>query len=246
MLKRAAQCSRAVIVHNRAAARVVREHAPQARVIEIPHLAFPAPAVPDEVEVLRYRESLGLDCETFVFGVFGYLRESKRLVSTLEAFAALHRDFPRTALVIAGEFVSTDLARAVEPMLSAAGILRLPFLEEREFWRAARLIDAGINLRYPTAGESSGIGVRLMGLGKAVLVTEGEEYEAVPEDACIRICGGPSERDSLLHHMVMLASIGGVAQSVGSRAAAYIAERHRLEAVGQQYWDVLRSVAAAA
>jgi glycosyltransferase involved in cell wall biosynthesis len=246
MLKRAAESSLAVIVHNRAAARIVRDHAPHARVIEIPHLAFPAPALPDEVEVLRYRESLGLDLGTLVFGVFGYLRESKRLVSVLEAFAAVHRDFPRTALVIAGEFVSTDLARAVEPMLSQPGVLRLPFLEEREFWRAARLADVGINLRYPSAGESSGIAVRLMAIGKPVLVTEGEEYDGVPEDACIRIAPGPSERDSLLYHMVMLASIGGVASSVGSRAAAYIAERHRLDLVGQQYWDVLRMASSAA
>ncbi|HXA51036.1 MAG TPA: hypothetical protein VNV86_12055 [Candidatus Acidoferrum sp.] len=246
MLKRAAEVSLAVIVHNRAAARIVRDHAPQARVIEIPHLAFPAPALPDEAEVLRYRESLGLDLGTLVFGVFGYLRESKRLVSVLESFAALHRDFPRTALVIAGEFVSTDLARAVEPMLATPGVLRLPFLEEREFWRAARLADVGINLRYPSAGESSGIAVRLMGLGKAVLVTEGEEYAGVPEDACIRIAPGPSERDSLLHHMVMLAGLGGVAAAVGLRARAHIADRHRLDVVGQQYWDVLREASSGA
>jgi glycosyltransferase involved in cell wall biosynthesis len=246
MLKRAAECSLAVVVHNRAAARVVSDHAPQARVIEIPHLAFPAPPLPDAGEVLSYHESLRLDPGALVFGVFGYLRESKRLVSVLEAFAALHRDFPRTALLIAGDFVSTDLARAVEPMLAAPGILRLPYLEEREFWRAARLTDVGINLRYPSAGESSGIAVRLMGLGKAVLVTESEEYDAVPEDACIRIPSGPSERDSLLHHMVMLTAIGGVAAAVGARAAAHIAEHHRLEVVGQQYWEVLQGALSVA
>jgi len=241
MLKRVAERSRAIVVHNPAAARVVREHVPAACVVEIPHL-FAPPDLPPDVEVLRYRDALGLDQGTLVFGVFGYLRESKRLVAVLEAFGALHRDFPRTALVIAGEFVSSDLERAVTPMLDAPGVLRLPYLEEREFWRAASMIDVCVNLRYPAAGESSGIAVRMMGIGKPVLVTESEEYARVPEDACIRIDAGPAERDSLLHHMVMLAGVEGVAGTVGERAAAHIAEHHRVEQVGRQYWDLLNQV----
>lgn len=242
MLKRAAERSLAVIVHNPAAARAVREHAPGARIVEIPHL-FALPELPAEVDVLRYRESLGLAPGAFVFAVFGYLRESKRLVSVLEAFAVLRRDYPDAVLLIAGDFVSTDLARAVEPMLSAPGILRLPFLEEHKFWLTARMIDACINLRYPAAGESSGIAVRLMGLGKPVLVTDSEEYARIPEGACIRIAVGPAERDSLLHHMVMLISIAGVAAAVGERAASHVAQHHRLESVGRQYWDTLQQTA---
>jgi glycosyltransferase involved in cell wall biosynthesis len=238
MLKRVAERSRAVIVHNPAAARTVREHVPGAHVVEIPHL-FAPPPLPPEVEVLRYRESLGLDQGAFVFGIFGYLRESKRLVSVLEAFAALHRDFPRTALVIAGQFVSTDLERAVAPDLQRAGQIRLPFLSDREFWLAAGMVDACINLRYPAAGESSGIAVRMMGIGKPVLVTDSEEYARVPEGACIRIAAGPAERDSLLLHMAMLASIAGVAEAVGDQAAAHIASCHGLPGVAARYWEVL-------
>jgi glycosyltransferase involved in cell wall biosynthesis len=241
MLKRVAERSRAIVVHNPAAARVVREHVRAACVVEIPHL-FAPPALPPEVEVLRYREALGLDHGALVFGVFGYLRESKRLVAVLEAFEALHRDFPRTALIIAGEFVSSDLERAATPLLDAPGVLRLSYLPEQDFWRAASMIDVCVNLRYPAAGESSGIAVRMMGIGKPVLVTDSEEYTRVPEDACIRIAAGPSERDSLLHHMVMLAGIDGVAEAVGRRAAAYIAGHHQVETVARQYLDLVKSV----
>ena len=51
-------------------------------------------------------------------------------------------------------------------------------------------MDACINLRYPLGGETSGIAIRLMGIGKPVLVTDGEEYARFPEDACLRIAGG--------------------------------------------------------
>ena len=124
-------------------------------------------------------------------------------------------------------------------MLSSAGVLRLPFLPDREFWLAARMIDACINLRYPSAGESSGIAVRMMGIGKPVLVTDSEEYERVSEGACVRIAAGAGERDSLRYHMTMLAGVGGVAEAVGERAARHIADHHALEAIGRQYGQAL-------
>ena len=62
MLKRVAERARAVVVHNPAAAAAVKEHAPGARVVEIPHL-FAPPQLPDEAAVLRYRASLGVPPE---------------------------------------------------------------------------------------------------------------------------------------------------------------------------------------
>jgi glycosyltransferase involved in cell wall biosynthesis len=238
LLRRALESARAVVVHNPAAARIAREHAPGARVEEIPHL-FADPPLPAAAEAIRYRQRLGLGPEVFLFGVFGYLRESKRLVSVLDAFTRLHAECPRTALLIAGEFVSTDLARAVEPLLAAPGIRRLPHLSERDFWTAAQAVDACINLRYPAAGETSGIAIRLMGIGKPVMVTDGEECARFPEDACLRIAPGAAERDSLLQHLILLTSVNEVAGAIGRRGAAHIQAYHRVSSVSERYWRLL-------
>jgi glycosyltransferase involved in cell wall biosynthesis len=238
MLRRIADRSLAVVVHNPAAAHTVKEHAPNARIVEIPHL-FAAPPLPDAAATLRYREQLGVEPGVFLFGIFGYLRESKRLTAVLEAFAELHRQTPRTALLVAGEFVSTDLERAVEPMLRAPGVVRVPYLPEREFWLAASAADACINLRYPSAGESSGIAVRMMGIGKPVFLTDGLEIADLPEDACVRIPAGIAERDSLLHHMILLTSMARVARAIGLRGSAHIEAGHCVDQIGKQYWDLL-------
>ncbi len=238
MLKRIAERSRAVVVHNPAAAGMVRAHAARARIVEIPHL-FAAPGLPGRAEAIRYRQTLGIDPSAFLFGVFGYLRESKRLPTVLDAFAALHRENPRTALLVAGQFASSDLERAVQPMLSADGVFRRPHLLEREFWLAASAVDACINLRYPAAGETSGIAIRFMGIGKPVLLTDGLECSRFPEDACLRISPGTSEFDSLRAHMILLASMQEVADTVGQRGAAYIQASHRVEQIGIRYWQLL-------
>jgi len=245
MLRRIVERSRAVVVHNPAAAKVVTEHAAQARVVEIPHLFAVLPHPSGGVESVRWRQGCGIDPGSFVFGVFGYLRESKRLIPVLEAFEELHRTHPATTLLIAGQFVSTDLERAVAPLLSGPGIVRRPHLEEREFWLAAGGVDVCINLRYPAAGETSGIAIRMMGLGKPVMMTESLECSRFPEDACLRIASGAAERDSLSAHMTLVISMPQVAAAIGERAGAYVREHHGVERVGLEYWKVLMAAASA-
>ncbi len=238
LLRRIAETARTVVVHNPAAARTVAAHAAGARIVEIPHL-FVAPALPSFAETMRFRAALGLAADSYVFGVFGYLRESKRLMAVLEAFGRVRRDCQKASLLVAGEFASSDLERSATPLLKAPGIVRLPFLEERAFWMAASAVDACINLRYPAAGETSGIGIRLMGIGKPVLVTESAEWSRFPEDACIRIPAGAAERASLFEHMLLLTSMEAVGRAVGQRGAAHVGAQHRLEESGARFWKVL-------
>ena len=242
MLKRIAERSRAVVVHNPAAARMVREHAPGAAVVEIPHL-FAPPELPSGWEAIRMRQSLGVPAHEFLFGVFGYLRESKRLFAVLRAFHRLRQARPHACtnarLLVAGPFVSSDLERAAGPLLTAPGIVRLPYLAERDFWRAALAVDACINLRYPAAGETSGIAIRLMGVAKPVLLTGGEENSRYPPAACLRIEPGLAEEDSLWHNMFLLTSMRECAGEIGLRASGHIVERHQAVRIAGQYWDTL-------
>jgi hypothetical protein len=79
----------------------------------------------------------------------------------------------------------------------------------------------------------------MMGIGKPVMVTAGEESSRIPEDACLRIATGPGERDSLWHNMILLTSIAEVAGEIGRRAAAHIAAQHRVDRLGKRFWDLL-------
>ncbi len=224
MLRRVAEASRAVIVHNPAAARLVHAHAPAAAVVEIPHLHIEMPARP---VVWRQKP---------VFGIFGYLRESKRLFAALKAFASV----PGAALLVAGEIGSETLARALAPLLARPGVIRRGFAPEPEFTDLLASVDAALNLRYPAAGETSGLLIRLMGLGKPVLVTHGEETSRFPEDACIRIDPGPAEVEMLAGMMTWLARDAAARREIGLHARAHIVQHHSPEAVARLYWEVLR------
>ena len=237
MLRRIAEQSRAVIVHNPRAAGLVRRHAPGAVIHEIPHLWEPS-APPAESEVIRLRAQLGIAPRVCLFGVFGHLRESKRLPAALRAFQQA-RGSAEMALLVAGDFVSSDLARSLEPLLQSDGIRRIGYLPERDFWRYARAVDACINLRHPSAGETSGIAIRLMGLGKPVILTAGCETSGFPETACLRVDPGAAEEEMLAGYMLWLARFPSDARAIGRRAADHVREFHKLERVAQLYWRVL-------
>lgn len=238
MLRRIAEVSRAVVVHNPVAAKMVATHAPNARVTEIPHLFVP-PVLAAPSEVARFRQRWNLGGRTFLFAVLGYLRESKRLVSILRAFEAVRRQVQNAALLVAGEFVSADLARAVAPLLAQPGILRAHRTPERIFWRFASAADACINLRYPTAGETSGITIRLMGIGKPVIVTDSGETARFPEAACLRVGTGVGEVTALTEYMIWLAQSPEAGREIGHRAQSHIREHHSLDGVADSYWEVL-------
>ena len=241
MIKRAAAAARAVVVHNEAAAEIVRRHAPRARVVEIPLLFSPPPA-PPACEVERLRAELGVRPSTTWFAVFGYLRESKRLLSTLRAYAALRKRRQDVAMLIAGDWGSVDLQRAVEPWMGSPGVIRVGHTPKALFWKLAHACDVCVNLRYPTAGESSAIGIHLMGIGKPVLVTRGGETAEFPDSACIRIDPDETEPEMLLECFEWLSAHPRERAAMGALAAGYIAEHHDLEAVARRYWELIREL----
>lgn len=238
MLRRIAERSLAVIVHNPRAVEMVREHAPAAVIHEIPHLWDPPP-LPAESDVIRLRAELGLPAHTFLFGVFGHLRESKRLTAVLRAFES-GRAAADFALLISGDFVSPDLARSLEPLLGSSGILRVGYAKECDFWRYAAAVDACINLRYPAAGETSGIAIRLMGIGKPVIVTAASETSRFPDSTCLRVDPGVAEEEMLAEYMVWLARFPEDARAIGQCAAGHIREFYAVERIARLYWQVLQ------
>ena len=239
MLKRVAERSRAIIVHNPRAAELVREHVRGTTIHEIPHLFAPPGELPSAGEIIRWRAELDIAPRTFLVGVFGHLRESKRLMALLRAFQRARRSADIT-LLIAGDFVSTDLARSMEPLLAHdAGIRRIGYLDERDFWLCASAVNACINLRYPLAGETSGIAIRLMGLGKTVLVSNGAETAHFPEAACVRVDTGQAEEEMLVEYLVWFARHPDDSHAIGQRAAAHIRQYHAPARVAKLYWSAL-------
>ncbi|MEP7354893.1 MAG: hypothetical protein ABI824_16820, partial [Acidobacteriota bacterium] len=229
MLKRIATTARAIIVHNPAAVDRVRQHQTaelHPPVIEIAHY-FTPPALPSAIETAEFRRSLGLAPETLLVGTFGHQRETKRPASVLRGFHRAVEAGANIRLLFSGSFVSAMLEPTLATLLDHPRIIRTGHLSETDFWRYASATDLCVNLRYPSAAESSGIAVRLMGIGKAVAFTDGPAIARIPQDACLRIDHGAGEERMLTDYLVWLAQDPARASAIGQSAAKHIAAYHR-------------------
>ncbi len=241
LLRRILERSRAVIVHNPGAAAVASQLTDNVTII--PHFCEINP-VADACETVRFRERIGVGQGATLFGIFGYLREPKRIVTCIQAFKRLHEQRPGTALLIAGECVSSDLARLLEIEANHPAIRRLAHLSERDFPLALATVDCCLNLRYPGAGETSGIAIRLMGVGKPVIVTDNAENSAFPRGAVLRVSAGIAESAELFDHICLVTEFPPLAREIGNEAQRHIRQHHALESVAGRYWDTLCAAAS--
>ncbi|MBV9497431.1 MAG: glycosyltransferase family 4 protein, partial [Acidobacteria bacterium] len=153
--------SRAVIVHNRWAAERLLSFGVSTPVHVVPH---PYEELPLPVEMPRTKR---------VIGVFGFLTSAKRAGVILEAFR--RADDPSLELLIVGE-----RAPNIDPRIVTTG-----YVEDLDPWYGR--VDCLVNLRYPTAGETSGTLIRAFAAGKPVAVSDYAQFAEYPDDCVTKI-----------------------------------------------------------
>lgn len=239
MLRRLVERSGAVVVHNPAAKRMAREAVPEgadrAEIMEIPHFVEAREPLGDE-ERLAARRERGIRDDEVVVSCFGYLRPAKRLRSLLDAATSM--ELPVRVLLV-GDFVDPQYEHALEPRLKASHVLRLPFAPPEEFRLLQNLTDICVNLRDPGAGESSGIAMEMMALGKPVLVTRSEETSGFPENTVIAVDAGEAETEMLLHYLYLLGGDAEMRRFVGEQGRRHVREHHSLKVVAEKYLKVI-------
>lgn len=245
LLRRLAERSLALVVHSEEAARAVFVHAPSARVRVIPHLDLEEPgAAPSPAARERFRrESLGLRGADFLLGVYGHLRETKRIGSVLAALDALRENGVPAKLLVAGAYASEDYARTIRPRLEThtAVILRGASTED-EFRLLLSAADVCVNLKYPGAGESSGIAVRAMALGVPLVVSESTGGDGCPPGAVVPIRTGPAEAASLAESLLWLARDASARNAVAHAAREDCLARRDPDRICEELWRWMEAI----
>ena len=244
LLRRLVERSLSVIVHNPAAARMAREAVPTGNgsvpIHEIPHFIETPTEIPQD-ERLSIRSELGVAKSEVLISCLGYLRPAKRVRTLLDATELLSASY---RLLLAGEFSTPEYEESLSPRMESERVIRLPHLEESKFEQLLCATDIGVNLRFPSAGETSGLVMRMMAHGTPVVVTRNEENSGFPDDAVIRIDPGEPETEMLACYLQWLAEDSGARRHYGGNGRAYVTGSHALEAVARHYTTVLETCAA--
>jgi glycosyltransferase involved in cell wall biosynthesis len=162
--------SRGVLVHSRFAASRL-EVASDVPVRVVPHHVSPAVSAHDGLDRAAARARLGLpDGDKPVLLLLGFVTRAKGLDVALRALARLKDEGAACRLVVAGaEDGSVDVARAVAGAGVGDLVHVLGWASEADFFVLLRAADLLLLLRFPSAGETSGVLARALGMGLPAL-----------------------------------------------------------------------------
>ena len=228
----------AIVVHNAASAARLAGLRPAANVRIVP-MGVPLPELPGR-EAARAR--LGVTPDAFLVVSHGHVNPYKRLDVALRAFRRLATERPDAQFVIAGS-EAPGLGATLERQIGYLGlggrVRRLGFVMPETVDDLLAAADCCINLRYPSAGETSASLLRIMAAGLPVIVSDAGSFSEVPSGCLIKIPVGRIEEPLLAEYLIALSRDEALRAGLGGAARAFIAEEHSVERSATGYLDVL-------
>jgi glycosyltransferase involved in cell wall biosynthesis/SAM-dependent methyltransferase len=238
MLRSVLAKSRAAIVHSDAVGQILRAEGFTGPIGKIPHGAWIV-----ETDRMGYRAKLGLDEQTPLIGIFGFLKPYKRIAESLRAFRRLIRVAPGARMILVGEaHLELPLASMIRTLGLSAHVRHIDFAPIEDFNGYLGACDIVLNLRFPTVGESSGTLLRALGMGKAVVVSDVGSFREYPDEICLKAPVDASEEDHLFEYMNLLASRPEAGRLLGARARAFVQQECSWESVARRYVEFVEAV----
>lgn len=223
--------SQGLIVHSGFMVDEVRGTGCSTPVKHIPHGAW----IP-EIDRNAARAELGVDETTPLIGIFGFLKPYKRIAQALRAMQRLVKLVPQARMILVGEEHPELPVRRLLSQLGLEDHVRLMgYVSIEKLPELIAAVDICLNLRYPTAGETSGTLLRALGLGRAVIVSDVGSFSELPDEICLKAPVGEGEVEVLTDYLSLLCSRPELAQEMGARARYYVAETCAWDRVADQY-----------
>ncbi len=230
LTRRLLDLSLGIITHSRHAAAQVRALTDRP-VAAVPALVEPRTGHPR-------REQLGLPPETLLLGSFGLVTPARRVDVVLGALRRLRETRP-AHLLIAGDVQPTvpldTLIAELELGEHVTRLGRVPDLAAFVDWLAT--VDVVVNLRQPTAGETSATALRALVAGRPLIVSDAGWYAELPPDVAVRLPA--TDAAALAETLANLANDEARRAALGSAARAYARREHHGERVAAAYLGAL-------
>jgi glycosyltransferase involved in cell wall biosynthesis len=258
MLRVVMRSARAVAVHNVRIADALRAEYSGAAIEAIRMGVAAVPA--DDAVRTAARRALTLDDRALVFAAFGRVTAEKRIPSVLRAFAALCRSMPEAYLLLvgdAGEYAALDADIA---HYDIAGRVRVTgYIDDQRIEAHLAAADVCLCLRWPSAQETSASWLRCLAAGRPTVITDLAHLAGVPaieprnwrrtpglpQPVAVRI--DILDEAALLERALRrLAEDARLRGELGAAARAWWAAHHTLDAMADDYRQLLKAAAARA
>jgi len=237
LIKKVADSSMALIVHNNFAKEKVSLEAPETIVKKINH---PTPLL--DVKSNGKKENFNIEKSTTVISTFGFVARHKRLGVVLKAFKRFIDLVPDSKFLIVGSFLEKNYREELNQLirelkLSDNVIFDTGYIEDLIPY--IQISDIVIQTRYPTAGETSGMTLEIMRIGKPVVVSNTGWFKELPDEVSIKIDINEDEEKSIINAFTKLVKDKSFNEKLGSKAKEYVKNEHDPEKIAYEIINFL-------
>lgn len=234
---------RGVLVHSHWAADELQRQDPDLEVRMVP-MAVPLPSLPNTRATRGWRMKAGIPEDVALLGSFGFQTPIKR---THRVIAALARPELADAHLLVGGEVSAriDLEAVARDAGVAERVHFLGFLAFEELQAAIAACDLCLNLRYPTAGETSASLLRLLALGMPSVVSDYAQFAEFDDHvvAKVPLTTGEDELVCIASALGKLLDDQPRLESLGEAARNLVRTRHDPETAAQRIVEACSELA---
>lgn len=237
LIKKVADCSKAIIVHSDFAKKTVLSEAPKTLVKKIK-----MPISTKNLNSTKSKKDFNVLDDTFVVSTFGFLQPHKRIEEIVRAFAKFENKNPNSKLFIVGTFLDNKFKNVINNLAKelkiSEKVVTTGYVED--LVRYMNISDAVLQCRYPTAGETSLVTLEVMAMGKPVIVSNVGWFRELPDDSVIRVNVGKGEIDAMSNALDKIISDETFRTKLCSNAKRYVEEEHNPEKIVYEFFDFLR------
>src|SRR5947209_9314554 len=123
--------------------------------------------------------------------------------------------------MVGGDRTGGGLAKLVSELGVGPAVRMAGYVDLTSFYLYLKALDAMINLRYPSAGESSGTFARALAEGRAVIVNNYGSFSEVPGDVALKVEIDSPQPEQVGEHLLHLARRPEFRAELEGRAREY-------------------------
>jgi len=204
-------------------------------------MPMPAPDLPKPEQAAIFRRRAGVPRSAVLIGSFGFQTPIKRTDVLLRILAEPGMEQVH-ALVVGDVAPELDLGALARELGVQDRVTMTGFLEPAAFPTAISACDLCLNLRYPSAGETSASLLRILALGRAAVVSDYAQFVELPDDIVVKapLKDDPdSEAGALAGLLRGLLTEPDRLVGMGAAARAFIEREHRPASAAREVFEAL-------
>lgn len=243
LIKRIIDRSAGVICHSEFGIRKVLMEQPNSTCTVIPQ-PFSRNTQSDDIkqsEKEHILKKIGMENTFPIVTSFGYISAHKRYDIILSVFKKILEIYPSAVFIIVGQD-KIGLSNKIHELELENHVIIKGFVTHDILVEILNITDFCINLRYPTAGETSRSVLQIMSHGKPVIVSNVGWFSELPDNSCLKVDVDSYQNSVLSEFFQLLTDNKKIRDAIGRNGKDFVIKNHDPEVAAKMYYQFIKNV----